>query len=199
MRQNSIKRRMLAGQNARNVIFSGRSAGKRSCRESEKMMPLAFSDSLTRILDEADRLDPETDRLFERAYHQAHPHPLLRWLSRPAHPLLRLAANNGPGGGNRRFAGLRAVALDQIVGSLDKAEDFDRSFRPLQRHSENRWRAVATAMLRGQQLPPVTLIQVGDAYYVVDGHHRISVARALGYQYLEAEIFSWDAEISDAA
>lgn len=92
----------------------------------------------------------------------------------------------------QRYAGTRTVALRDIQGSVDKADDFDRDFRPLSETTENRWVWVATAMLRGESLPPVELILLGDVYYVVDGHHRISVAKMLKYGYVDAVVTVWE-------
>ncbi len=75
--------------------------------------------------------------------------------------------------------GQREVPLDGIVGTVGRVGDFDRQFRPLQVQSRDRWRRVATAVVTGVELPPVDLIQLGDMYFVRDGHHRVSVARAL--------------------
>ncbi|MBZ0308456.1 MAG: chromosome partitioning protein ParB, partial [Anaerolineae bacterium] len=74
----------------------------------------------------------------------------------------------------------------------DKVNDFDRNFHPLNETTENRWVWVATAMLRGVSLPPVELILMGNTYYVVDGHHRISVAKMLKYHYIDAIVTVWD-------
>ncbi len=71
---------------------------------------------------------------------------------------------------------------------LDKAGDFDIDFYPAQERTENRWLQVATAFLRGVSLPPVELIQLGDTYFVVDGHHRISVARTLRHTHIDAVV-----------
>ena len=71
--------------------------------------------------------------------------------------------------------------------------DFDAQFRPTQTHSQGRWLSVATARLQGVPLPPVELIQVGDTYFVRDGHHRVSVARALGELDIDAEVRVWRA------
>jgi hypothetical protein len=89
---------------------------------------------------------------------------------------------------NARYAGLRSVPLAAIGGSENRAGDFDAHFHPLQRHNQSRWLSIATAVLRGTAMPPVALIQVGDEYYVRDGHHRISVARAMGQQEIDAEV-----------
>jgi hypothetical protein len=78
---------------------------------------------------------------------------------------------------------LAGEGLDQfrhIRGSESRSSDFDRDFNPLHDHNRRRWLNVAAARQRGKALPLVKLIQVGDVYFVRDGHHRISVARALG-------------------
>ena len=88
-------------------------------------------------------------------------------------------------------AGLRTVPIDQIRGSEGRASDFDRDFNPLQERTRERWVSIATARERGRTLPPIDLVQVGDTYFVRDGHHRISVARALGEQAIEARVVIW--------
>ena len=101
---------------------------------------------------------------------------------------------------NRHYAGIQMVAIERIRGSEGRSRDFDRNFRPLQAHTEGRWRSVAMARQEGKALPPVTLVQVGEAYFCLDGHHRISVARALGAHEIEAEVTVWQvAESSPAA
>ena len=80
------------------------------------------------------------------------------------------------------------VPLDNIVGSEGRANDFDQQFRPLVNHIRDRWVGMAVAYRRGKTFPPVELIQFGDAYYVRDGHHRISVAKMFGQATIEAEI-----------
>jgi hypothetical protein len=92
---------------------------------------------------------------------------------------------------NRYPAGVQLVALDQVQGSQGRCRDFDRAFYPRQSHNKNRWLQVATARALGIALPLVQLVQVGDIYFVRDGHHRISVARALGQGEIEAEVRVW--------
>jgi hypothetical protein len=89
-----------------------------------------------------------------------------------------------------RYVGQRPVALSQIRGSSSngRVQDFDAHFRPLNEHSKQRWLNIARARQRGSSLPPVSLVQVGDIYYVQDGHHRISVARALGDEHITADV-----------
>ncbi len=88
-------------------------------------------------------------------------------------------------------AGRRTVPIAQIGGSEGRAGDFDRDFNPLQDYTRERWLGIAAARERGQALPPVSLAQVGDIYFVKDGHHRISVARALGQKAIEAKVVVW--------
>lgn len=94
----------------------------------------------------------------------------------------------------RSYGGLRSVSVGEIRGSAGRSSDFDRDFHPLQTHTQERWLGVAAARRRGKSLPPVSLVQVGDRYFVLDGHHRISVARALGEQYIEAQVTIWQVE-----
>jgi len=90
-----------------------------------------------------------------------------------------------------RYAGMQMVPISQICGSEGRCHDFDRDFHPLQDHNRERWLGIARARQRGKALPPVELIRVGDVYFVLDGHHRISVARALGQRDIEAKVMVW--------
>lgn len=92
---------------------------------------------------------------------------------------------------NRYPVGVQLVVLDQIQGSQGRCRDFDRAFYPRQSHSQSRWLRIAAARELGIALPLVQLVQVGDIYFVRDGHHRISVARALGQSEIEAEVRVW--------
>lgn len=92
----------------------------------------------------------------------------------------------------RRSKGLKTVDIDQICGTQGRAGDFDIHFHPLEDRLRDRWVSVAAARLQGIPLAPVNLIQVGDCCFVQDGHHRISVAHALGEAAIEAEITQWD-------
>jgi hypothetical protein len=89
---------------------------------------------------------------------------------------------------NKRYIGVQSVAIDRIQGSEGRIEDFDNAFNPIHNRSRRRWLSVATMRLAGEALPPVELIQNGGIYFVRDGHHRISVAKALGEKYIDAEV-----------
>jgi len=89
---------------------------------------------------------------------------------------------------SERSAGQAVVPLDAVVGSVDRSRDFDRSFRPTSGRVRSRWEHIAAAMRRGEAMPPVDLVRIGEIYFVRDGHHRISVARALGRTDIDANI-----------
>jgi hypothetical protein len=82
--------------------------------------------------------------------------------------------------------GPAVVALDDIVGTVDRQREFDRRFRPTTGRVRSRWEHIATAMRRGEAMPPVDLLRIGEIYFVRDGHHRVSVARALGRTDIDA-------------
>jgi len=86
------------------------------------------------------------------------------------------------------YRGLRTVRLDQIVGSVDRYRDFDRAFLPTQDHTGSRWRRVNRAWYEDVNLPPVLLYKIGEVYFVVDGNHRVSVAREQGQEFIDAEV-----------
>jgi hypothetical protein len=87
-----------------------------------------------------------------------------------------------------RALGLQVVRLERIVGTLDRQRDFDRGFRPTSGRVRPRWEQIAAAMRRGEPMPPVDLLKVGDFYFVRDGHHRVSVAGALGLRDIDAYV-----------
>jgi hypothetical protein len=85
-----------------------------------------------------------------------------------------------------RPSGIVTVPLAEIIGTEDRADDFDAEFRPLRAHTRDRWIGVAAAWAGGAALPPVELVATDAGYYVRDGHHRISVAKANGQLEIEA-------------
>jgi hypothetical protein len=86
------------------------------------------------------------------------------------------------------YRGVKTVRVDQIAGSLNRYHEFDRVFLPASDKLAARWQSVSRAFYQEISLPPVVLYKVGDVYFVVDGHHRVSVARGQGQIYIEAEV-----------
>jgi hypothetical protein len=82
--------------------------------------------------------------------------------------------------------GQQVVKIETIIGSVDRGRDFDRRFRPTSGRVRSRWEQIATAVRRGEALPPVDLRRIGEIHFVQDGHHRVSVARALGLGDIDA-------------
>ena len=89
----------------------------------------------------------------------------------------------------RRSLGVRPIAIDSITGTVEdgKARAFDHAFRP-PRSSAEHWKRLWIAQSRGATLPPISVYRVGETHVVRDGHHRVSVARALGLAVLDAEV-----------
>jgi uncharacterized ParB-like nuclease family protein len=93
---------------------------------------------------------------------------------------------------SKHYEGVQTVNIGCIRGSENRLNDFDALFHPLHRRSKERWVNVATAMIHDSTLPPVELIQVDGTYFVRDGHHRISAARALGQCDIDAVVTKWE-------
>jgi hypothetical protein len=87
---------------------------------------------------------------------------------------------------SRHYLGRQTVPIRHIRGSEGRRNLFDNGFHPRGTQTRLRWISVATAWLQGIGLEPVELIRVGDVYFVRDGHHRISVARAIGLEEIDA-------------
>jgi hypothetical protein len=86
------------------------------------------------------------------------------------------------------YRGVKTVRVDQIVGSLNRYHQFDRAFLPVEDQIASRWESVDRAFYKEISLPPIVLYKVGQIYFVVDGHHRVSVAREQGQEFIEAEV-----------
>jgi hypothetical protein len=89
--------------------------------------------------------------------------------------------------GERRL-GLQTVPLNSIVGTVDRRREFDRRFRPTSGRVRPRWERINVAQRRGDAMPPIDVYRIGDLHFVKDGHHRVSVARALGYKDINAYV-----------
>ena len=89
---------------------------------------------------------------------------------------------------NRLYRGTKVVEVEAIVGSVGRWRDFDRSFLPARANVGHKWKRIDRAFQRGEDMPPVELYEIGDAYFVVDGHHRVSVARYHDVPTLEATV-----------
>lgn len=125
--------------------------------------------------------------LFERMQWLGRLHRLAARLTRRSWRLLLLSDHvSADMIRSPREALIQPVELRRIQGSINRCDDFDRHFYPLHDRLETRWVRIASMMLQDTVLPPVELIRVQSIYFVVDGHHRVSVARALHHVTVDA-------------
>ncbi len=87
-----------------------------------------------------------------------------------------------------RDLGTQVIAIESIVGTVDRGNDFDREFRPRSSRARTRFERIAEAQRRGVSMPPIDVYRVGDLHFVRDGHHRVAVARAQGRDTIEAHV-----------
>lgn len=88
----------------------------------------------------------------------------------------------------RTERGVQHIPIDAIVGSVGRYTDFTRTFLPRKADQRERWAAVKAAMEEGAGLPPIEVYKVGDAYFVIDGNHRVSIARQEEFTSIEARV-----------
>jgi hypothetical protein len=89
--------------------------------------------------------------------------------------------------GERRL-GLQLIPLDAIIGTVDRSREFDRDFRPTSPRVRERWQRINLAQRKGEAMPPIDVYKIGEPHFVKDGHHRVSVARALGHRDINAYV-----------
>jgi hypothetical protein len=92
------------------------------------------------------------------------------------------------GRAGERSLGRQTIPLDSIVGTVDRKREFDRHFRPTSGSVRPRWERIALAQRRGQAMPPIDVYRISELHFVRDGHHRVSVARALGHEVIDAYV-----------
>jgi hypothetical protein len=93
----------------------------------------------------------------------------------------------------RVYRGMRTVPVAQIGGSVGRCSEFDRDFMPARSSVKERWKRIDRAFHRGEELPPVSLYKVGGFYFVLDGHHRVSVASYYGVEWIDAHVTEFGA------
>lgn len=95
----------------------------------------------------------------------------------------------------RTERGIQNIPLDAIVGSVGRYTEFTRTFLPRRNDDRDRWAGVKAAMEKSEGLPPIEVYKVGEAYFVVDGNHRVSIARQLGMKTIEARVIEFRTEV----
>ena len=84
--------------------------------------------------------------------------------------------------------GVQEIPLDSIIGTVDRSREFDRDFRPTSPRVRERWQRINLAQRKGEAMPPIDVYRIGELHFVKDGHHRVSVARALGHRDINAYV-----------
>ncbi len=95
----------------------------------------------------------------------------------------------------QHYAGLQTIPLDRIVGSVGRYQEFNRAFLPTQDFIRERWKRVYGMAHSQKGFPAIDVYQIGDAYFVRDGHHRVSVLKELGATTIEATVTELDTPI----
>jgi hypothetical protein len=134
------------------------------------------------------------DILYDKARNRGRWGQVWGALSGRSRRMLSLAEAEARPVHGRHDADVQTIRVDRVQGSSGRCNDFDRNFHPLQEHTKHRWISVARARQEGKSLPPIELVQVGETYYCLDGHHRLSVARAFGQRDIEAQVSVWEVQ-----
>ena len=136
-------------------------------------------------------VDEQVDKDFYRALRRASLH---RWRDRvlrrssQGHVRSFEEAKGALKQWSQVYRGMKTVEVEKIVGSVGRCRDFDESFLPVRISVSGRWSRVDRAYHQGIELPAVSLYKIGDAYFVRDGNHRVSVARYHGAAAIDAEV-----------
>jgi len=154
-------------------------------------MPI-FDDSKTRRANKEHRLDEDFSRAMQKAFWDE----LKGFINRKSPRLLPFEeVKDKLEIWFVRDKGIQTVPVDGIVGSEGRYRSFTRRFLPLQEDLRDRWKKVNQAHYAHRDLPPVELYKVGDAFFVKDGHHRVSVARAKGVGHIEARVYEYECDV----
>lgn len=93
------------------------------------------------------------------------------------------------------YVGMQVVPISKIIGSEGRYKDFDNQFFPKKSIIKERWEHVDEAIINDIVLPPIKVYELGGLYFVRDGNHRVSVAKAKGVEFIDAEVISLQTEI----
>jgi hypothetical protein len=96
--------------------------------------------------------------------------------------------------GSKSYLGVQETPLDQIVGSVSRYEDFTRTFMPRKTSTRRRWEKLEK-LAESSGWPPIEVYKVSDAFFVRDGNHRVSVARQLGLDTIEAHVWEYSSRV----
>jgi uncharacterized ParB-like nuclease family protein len=134
-------------------------------------------------------LEPEAPSTFRRARRRE----AYRRLSQVAggrdpRPLLSLdEVTKRLGAFEQSYVGIRPIPVADVVGTVSRVDDFDRDFLPKRSKIQERWRQVEQSYPESD-FPPISVYEIDGRYFVVDGHHRVAIARQRGTEFIDAEV-----------
>jgi hypothetical protein len=120
---------------------------------------------------------------------------LLAWVRGEDNELLPFEAVKHLKPHSERYLGLQTIAIEQIIGSVDRYRDFDEAFFPRADHLKARWTNIRRLRLEGRELPAIQVYKVGGTYFVKDGNHRVSVGHMEGQKFIDAEVIELDVTV----
>jgi len=139
----------------------------------------------------------KAEKHFSKAMSRAFKEELNSWITRKSSKLLPFeAVKEKLELWFVKDIGIHSVPLDAIIGSQGRYKSFTRHFLPLEESSRERWKEIENAISSGKILPPVELYKVCNAYFVKDGHHRISVAKSRNTSTIDARVFEYNCDVS---
>lgn len=142
-------------------------------------------------------LSLKADDAFSRARRRAFFEQVLSFFTR--HPPSRLLSleqvRRKLGIRGEHYHGVEEIPIDRIVGSLGRYQEFNRAFMPTEEYLRQRWKRIYEAAHGLAGLPPIDVFQVGEVYFVQDGHHRVSVLRELGATTVEATVIELETAV----
>jgi len=155
------------------------------------MMPI-FDDSTTKRAEKKHRLDVDFSQAMQKAFWEE----LKGFILRRSTRLLPFdEVKDKLEIWFVRDLGIQTVFIDSIVGSESRYRSFTRHFLPIEEDLRDRWKKVAQAHYFRHDLPPGELYKVRNVYFVKDGHHRVSVARAKGVRNIEARVYEYECDV----
>jgi len=126
---------------------------------------------------------------FERAVSKGFWRKVLTWFTRENNDLLPFdEVREKIKIQGQHYIGMREIPIDRIIGSVGRYQEFNRIFMPIQSRTRDRWVNIDKAHYEEIPLPPVDLYKIGEAYFVKDGNHRVSVARERGQEFVDAYV-----------
>lgn len=134
-------------------------------------------------------LEPEVPSTFKKARRREAYRRLSQVAGRgDARPLLSLdEVTKRLGAFEQSYVGIRPIPVAAIVGTVSRVEDFDRDFLPKRSKIQERWRQVEQSF-PDSDFPPISVYEIDGRYFVVDGHHRVAIAKQRGTEIIDAEV-----------